>query len=99
MLLLEKKRFTRDKHYGYAVMKTGIEILHEMGLYEKLLASEQVQSCECKDSNAEMEIVIALICMCCKAACTIIDISNHTKFLVTLIPMIIIDYVKHRSVR
>ena len=37
VLLLEKKSFPRDKYCGNAVCKTGIEILHEMGLYKKLV--------------------------------------------------------------
>lgn len=37
VLLLEKKKFPRDKICGDALCKTGIEILKEMGLYEKLL--------------------------------------------------------------
>ena len=37
MLLLEKKRFPRDKYCGDAVCKTGIEILDEMKLLDKLL--------------------------------------------------------------
>lgn len=36
-LLLEKKKFPRDKYCGDAVCKTAIEILDEMGLYQKLL--------------------------------------------------------------
>ena len=37
VLLLEKKKFPRDKYCGDAVCKTAIEILDEMGLLEKLL--------------------------------------------------------------
>lgn len=37
VLLLEKKKFPRDKYCGDAVCKTGIEILHEMGVYEELI--------------------------------------------------------------
>lgn len=36
-MVLEKKQFPRDKHCGDAVCKTAIEILMEMGLYEKLI--------------------------------------------------------------
>lgn len=36
-LLLDKKKFPRDKFCGDAVCKTAIEILDEMGLYQKLL--------------------------------------------------------------
>ncbi|KAL3857970.1 hypothetical protein ACJMK2_012612 [Sinanodonta woodiana] len=36
-LLLEKKKFPRDKYCGDAVCKTAIELLQEMGIYEKLL--------------------------------------------------------------
>ena len=37
VLTLEKKSFPRDKICGDALCKTGIEILKEMGLYDKLL--------------------------------------------------------------
>ena len=37
VLLLEKKKFPRDKICGDALCKTGIEILREMGLYQQLL--------------------------------------------------------------
>lgn len=37
VLLLEKKKFPRDKYCGDAVCKTAIEILIDMGLYETLL--------------------------------------------------------------
>ena len=37
VLLLEKKKFPRDKYCGDAVCKTAIEILHEMGVYEELI--------------------------------------------------------------
>lgn len=37
VLTLEKKTFPRDKICGDALCKTGIEILKEMGLYDKLL--------------------------------------------------------------
>ena len=37
VLTLEKKSFPRDKICGDALCKTGIEILMEMGLYDKLL--------------------------------------------------------------
>ena len=36
-LLLEKKKFPRDKYCGDAVCKTGIEILDEMGIYQQLV--------------------------------------------------------------
>lgn len=36
-LLLEKKKFPRDKHCGDAVCKTGIELLHEMGIFQQLI--------------------------------------------------------------
>jgi len=36
-LLLEKKKFPRDKYCGDAVCKTAIEILDEMGIYQQLL--------------------------------------------------------------
>lgn len=36
-LLLEKKKFPRDKYCGDAVCKTAIEILMEMGIYEQLI--------------------------------------------------------------
>ena len=37
VLLLEKKKFPRDKYCGDAVCKTAIEILDDMGLLDKLL--------------------------------------------------------------
>ncbi|WAR02684.1 CMFB-like protein [Mya arenaria] len=37
VLLLEKKKFPRDKYCGDAVCKTAIEILMEMGLYDQLI--------------------------------------------------------------
>ena len=37
VLTLEKKTFPRDKICGDALCKTGIEILRDMGLYDKLL--------------------------------------------------------------
>ena len=36
-LLLEKKKFPRDKYCGDGVCKTAIEILDEMGIYQQLL--------------------------------------------------------------
>ncbi|XP_048251963.1 conditioned medium factor receptor 1-like [Haliotis rufescens] len=36
-LLLEKKKFPRDKYCGDAVCKTGIEILMDMGIYDQLI--------------------------------------------------------------
>jgi len=35
--LLEKKKFPRDKHCGDAVCKTAIEILIDMGVYDRLI--------------------------------------------------------------
>ncbi|XP_033748016.1 conditioned medium factor receptor 1-like [Pecten maximus] len=40
-LLLEKKKFPRDKYCGDAVCKTAIEILIEMGLYDQLLKDKK----------------------------------------------------------
>jgi len=37
ILLLEKKKFPREKYCGDAVCKTAIEILDEMGLFQELL--------------------------------------------------------------
>lgn len=42
-LLLEKKKFPRDKYCGDAVCKTAIEILDEMGLYEDLVATNKAR--------------------------------------------------------
>ena len=42
-LLLEKKKFPRDKYCGDAVCKTAIEILDEMGIYEKLLEENKAK--------------------------------------------------------
>ena len=36
-MLLEKKKFPREKYCGDAVCKTAIEILDEMGIYQQLL--------------------------------------------------------------
>ena len=36
-LLLEKRKFPRDKYCGDAVCKTAIEILIDMGIYEQLI--------------------------------------------------------------
>jgi len=36
-LVLEKKKFPRDKYCGDGVCKTAIEILDEMGIYQQLL--------------------------------------------------------------
>ncbi|XP_060579987.1 conditioned medium factor receptor 1-like [Ruditapes philippinarum] len=40
-LLLEKKKFPRDKYCGDAVCKTAIEILMEMGIYEQLICEKK----------------------------------------------------------
>jgi len=42
VLVLEKKQFPRDKYCGDAVCKTAIEILDDMGLYEKLIKENKV---------------------------------------------------------
>lgn len=36
-LLVEKKKFPRDKYCGDAVCKTAIEILMDMGIYQQLI--------------------------------------------------------------
>ena len=41
VLLLEKKKFPRDKYCGDAVCKTAIEILIEMGVYEHLIKEKK----------------------------------------------------------
>lgn len=41
VLLLEKKKFPRDKYCGDAVCKTAIEILIEMGVYENLIKEKK----------------------------------------------------------
>lgn len=41
VLLLDKKKFPRDKICGDAVCKTGIEILQEMGVYKELVANDK----------------------------------------------------------
>ena len=43
VLLLEKKKFPRDKYCGDAVCKTGIEILHEMGVYQELIRDNKAK--------------------------------------------------------
>lgn len=40
-LLLEKKKFPRDKYCGDAVCKTAIEILIEMGIYDQLIKEKK----------------------------------------------------------
>ncbi|KAJ8312799.1 hypothetical protein KUTeg_010172, partial [Tegillarca granosa] len=40
-LLLEKKKFPRDKYCGDAVCKTAIEILIDMGIYEQLIKEKK----------------------------------------------------------
>ena len=47
VLTLEKKTFPRDKICGDALCKTGIEILMEMGLYEKLLKENKAHIVSC----------------------------------------------------
>ncbi|KAI8502859.1 hypothetical protein Bbelb_195610 [Branchiostoma belcheri] len=42
-LLLEKKKFPRDKYCGDAVCKTAIEILMDMGIYEKLIKENKAR--------------------------------------------------------
>jgi geranylgeranyl reductase family protein len=42
-LVLEKKQFPRDKYCGDAVCKTAIEILMDMGLYEKLIKENKAK--------------------------------------------------------
>ena len=41
VLLLDKKKFPRDKICGDAVCKTGIEILQEMGVFKELVANDK----------------------------------------------------------
>ncbi|KAJ8312054.1 hypothetical protein KUTeg_009427 [Tegillarca granosa] len=43
-LLLEKKKFPRDKYCGDAVCKTAIEILIDMGIYEQLIKEKKALS-------------------------------------------------------
>jgi len=42
-LLLEKKKFPREKYCGDAVCKTAIEILDEMGIYQQLLDEDKAK--------------------------------------------------------
>ena len=42
-LLLEKKKFPRDKYCGDAVCKTGIEILKDMGVYDELIKQKKAR--------------------------------------------------------
>jgi len=46
-LVLEKKKFPRDKFCGDAVCKTAIEILDEMGLYEQLVKDNKAKIADC----------------------------------------------------
>lgn len=43
VLLLEKKKFPRDKICGDAVCKTAIEILMDMGVYEGLIREKKAR--------------------------------------------------------
>lgn len=43
VLLLEKKKFPREKYCGDAVCKTAIEILMEMNIYEKLIRENKAR--------------------------------------------------------
>ena len=43
VLLLEKKKFPRDKICGDAVCKTAIEILMDMGVYEGLILEKKAR--------------------------------------------------------
>lgn len=42
VLVLEKKKFPRDKICGDALVKRAIEILDEMGVYEQLLKENKL---------------------------------------------------------
>lgn len=42
-ILLEKKKFPRDKYCGDAVCKTGIEILMDMGVYDDLIKQNKAK--------------------------------------------------------
>ena len=42
VLLLDKATFPRDKICGDALCKTGIEIIHEMGVYEELKKENKI---------------------------------------------------------
>ena len=69
VLFLEKKQFPRDKHCGDAVVKTAIEILDEMGLYETLLATNKAKVVSCKTvtnvkySSVNYDRSITCICL------------------------------------
>ena len=43
--------FPRDKYCGDAVCKTGIEILHEMGLFHELVDNNKAHVVSCHNSN------------------------------------------------
>nr|KAG5713130.1 hypothetical protein BaRGS_007657 [Batillaria attramentaria] len=47
VLLLEKKKFPRDKYCGDAVCKTGIEILMDMGIYDSLIKQNKGLVADC----------------------------------------------------
>ena len=47
ILLLEKATFPRDKICGDALCKTGIEIIHEMGVYEQLKKENKMNIVSC----------------------------------------------------
>lgn len=57
ILLLEKKVFPRDKYCGDAVCKTGIEILHEMGLFDDLVKNKKAHVVRVQsDCNILLEV-------------------------------------------
>jgi hypothetical protein len=58
VLLLEKKKFPREKYCGDAVCKTAIEILHEMGIYKKLIAENKARVVRCHITQLVSEYFI-----------------------------------------
>jgi hypothetical protein len=56
-LVLEKKQFPRDKYCGDAVCKTAIEILMDMGLYDKLIKENKAKVVRSRFQFAPVELI------------------------------------------
>lgn len=52
VLLVEKKKFPRDKHCGDAVCKIAIEILQEMGVLEELIRENKAHVVSCTPTSS-----------------------------------------------
>ena len=67
-LLLEKKKFPRDKFCGDAVCKTAIEILVEMEIYEQLLV----------ENKARIVSILLTVCIIYCKSCNRTELSETT---------------------